>query len=62
MKRINPTAMVVVGVVLFVFCVMGLLNAKHVAALIMYAVLLPCSVVSVVVGAKRRRSERTIAR
>jgi hypothetical protein len=59
MNRLNPTAVIVAGVVLLVLCVMGLLNAQHVGAKIMYACLTPCSLAAIVYGFTRRKAKRS---
>lgn len=55
LNRISPLAHIVVSVVLLAFSVMGITNAEHSAAKVVYAVLIVVGVVLLVGGVRRRR-------
>jgi hypothetical protein len=59
MRRLPPAALITIGIVLSLFALLGLTNAEHTSAKIVYAILLPVAIGTAVQGFRKRRRDGT---
>lgn len=58
LDRVSPLTQIVISVVLLAFATMGILNAVHGAAKIVYAIVIVVALVLLAYGVRRRRSSQ----
>lgn len=56
LSRVTPVTQIVISVVLLAFSVMGIANASHAAAKVVYAVVIAGALVLLATGVRRRQS------